>query len=253
MVVLSFALANSLTAHFVKASSNTRQNTPDYAKLFPHAFFRHGPLTRQVALTFDDGPDLVYTPKILQILRTEHIHATFFVLGTNAAHYPMMIHQIMADGNALGNHSFDHKNLIKSSSTQLLWEVLATDRILVRITGHSPKWFRPPYGNVNIGILKQLGQLGYHTVNWSVDSNDWRGLSAQAVTRNIIRDVRPGAIILQHCAGNPREDLTGTVKALPEIIHILRSKGYKFVTVPEMLTPDSTLVHAQNTANNCHQ
>ena len=218
----------------------------NYEQQFPHVFTRHGPPLQKIALTFDDGPDLVYTPKILDILKKEHVHATFFVLGVNAAHHPEMIRRIVQEGHALGNHSFNHANLVRSTRAKIKWEIFATEQVLVRISGQSPKWVRPPYGNVNSLVLTQLKQLGYHVVNWSVDSNDWKSLSARQIKQNILSAVRPGAIILQHCAGSKQENLSGTVRALPDVIHILQKKGYRFVTIPQLLAPETQVVHAKS-------
>ncbi len=219
---------------------------PDYTQLFPQVYARQGPPLKRIALTFDDGPDGTYTPQILTILKREHIHATFFVLGTQILRYPNVLRQIHREGHALGNHSFDHANLVKLSTQGRAWEVTTTDREMRRLMGIHTTWVRAPYGSINAAVLQQLGQMGYHVVNWSVDSNDWRSLSAEQVEKNVLTEVRPGAIILQHCAGNPREILTGSVSALPTIIHTLRARGYTFVTVPELLSPDTRTVHAKH-------
>lgn len=217
---------------------------PDYSLMFPHVFARHGPPLKRIALTFDDGPDTRYTPQILSILQKEHVHATFFVLGVQAVQHPRMIKRIYREGHVIGNHSFDHANLIHVSAQRLNWEITATDDVLNHLIGTHTRLFRAPYGNVNVTILRRLGQLGYQAINWSVDSNDWRNLSAAQVEMNILKDVHPGAIILQHCAGNSKEILIGTVQALPSVIHNLRAEGYAFVTVPELFSPDTWAVHA---------
>lgn len=216
----------------------------DYSRLFPQVFSRQGPPLRRIALTFDDGPDLTYTPQILQALAHGHVHATFFVLGEHVRRYPAMTKRILREGHAIGNHTFDHANLLKVSNRQLVWEVQTTDRDLQQITGFHTKWFRAPYGNINAGVLTTLGHMGYQAVNWTVDSMDWRSLSAQQIKTNVIDHAFPGAIILQHCAGNSKEILTGSVQALPYIITSLRKKGYEFVTIPELMAPASKAVHA---------
>ena len=207
-----------------------------YAHNFPVSFAYRGPLLREVALTFDDGPDLRYTPQILAVLRQEHVKATFFIIGTQAMRYPEMLRRIVKEGHAIGNHSFDHSNLFRLNSSQVVREVLFTDRAIKSITGVHTPWFRAPYGNVNPTILNQLHHLGYRTVNWSVDSTDWRSLSARQVQGNVLSHVHPGAIILQHCSAYPPENLSGTVRALPIIIKTLRHQGYDFVTIPELLS-----------------
>ncbi len=239
----SLAFFISLISTF--SASRDMTDELNYEQQFSHVFTRNGPPVNKVALTFDDGPDLVYTPKILNILKKEHVKATFFVLGVNAARYPEIIRRIVKEGHTLGNHTFDHINLIHSTRSKIKWEISATEQVLVRISGQSPRWFRAPYGNVNSLVLNELQQLGYHAVNWSVDSNDWKSLPAKTVKQNILHDVKPGAIILQHCAGNEREDLTGTVRALPDVIRTLKKRGYQFVTIPQLLYSESKAVHAR--------
>jgi len=216
---------------------------PDYTQQFPGALLRQGPPLRRVALTFDDGPDNFYTPQILRILAREHVLATFFVLGEQVERHPDVIRKIYQAGHAIGNHTYDHADLAHSTQQQLQWEVDRTERDISRATGLHTKWFRPPYGSVNANVLNSLSKMGYQAVNWTVDSRDWRSLSTVQVEHNILGSVFPGAIILQHCAGNSKEILTGTVNALPVIIHTLRAQGYAFVTIAELLAPDARPVH----------
>ncbi len=228
-----------------RAAATRPTDQPDYAHLFPHVFARQGPPRRQVSLTFDDGPDSRYTLQILDILKREGVQATFFVLGEQVRRYPNVTLRIVREGHALGNHSFDHRNLRKVDKQALTWEVAATERELFRATGYHARFFRAPYGSVDCKVITQLGRMGYTVVNWSVDSRDWRSIPATQVVKNVLSEVRPGAIILQHCAGNEREILTGTVAALPVIIHRLRADGYQFVTIPTLLGPDARAVHAK--------
>ncbi len=242
----SLAAVTLLLLLLVPPSILYAASTPDYTRLFPKVFARHGPPQNRVALTFDDGPDALYTPQILRILAREHVRATFFILGRHAQMYPGIVERIVREGHALGNHTFDHANLLKLTPGQVRWEVETTERALYRLTGVHTVWFRPPYGNVDARLLRQMDGLGYHVVNWSVDSADWRSLSTARVAANVLSTVRPGAIVLQHCSGNPHEILSGTVAALPIIIHALRARGYQFVTVPELLEPDARLVHVRD-------
>ena len=246
-VGLCAALGAALGAAPNAADAATTRSTdqPDYARLFPHVFARQGPPRRQVSLTFDDGPDSHYTLQILDVLKREGVHATFFVLGEHVRRYPDVARRIVREGHALGNHSFDHRNLRTMGAQALNWEVTATDRELLRATGQRTRYFRAPYGSVDSQIITQLGRMGYTVVNWSVDSRDWRSIPSSQVIANVLAEVRPGAIILQHCAGNEREILTGTVAALPVIIHRMRAQGYEFVTVPTLLGSDSRAVHAK--------
>lgn len=233
-----------LHQEYAEASSTKNTEQPDYTRQFPGIFMRQGPPLRRVALTFDDGPDRVYTPQILRILAREHVRATFFVLGEQVERYPDMVQRISRAGHVIGNHTYDHQDLSQVSSSRLLWEIDRAEHDIAHVTGQRTKWFRAPYGSVNAHVLSTLDRKGYLAINWTVDSRDWRSLSASQVEHNILSAVFPGAIVLQHCAGNSREVLTGTVQALPVIIHTLRARGYSFVTVPELLTPEARAVHA---------
>lgn len=236
--------AASGTATYAAATRSAAR--PDYVRLFPHVFARQGPPRMQVSLTFDDGPDARYTVQILDILKREGVHATFFVLGSQVRQYPDVALRIVREGHALGNHSFDHRNLRTMDRQARNWEVTSTDRELLRITGRHTRYFRAPYGSVDSQVITQLGRMGYTVVNWSVDSSDWRSIPSAQVVKNVLSNVRPGAIILQHCAGNDKEILTGTVAALPVIIHRLRAAGYGFATVPALLAPETRAVHAKH-------
>jgi peptidoglycan/xylan/chitin deacetylase (PgdA/CDA1 family) len=244
IAALALMLPTGLAAAILAAYDARAAAPVDYSRLFPDVFVREGPSLKRIALTFDDGPDTVYTPQILAILARKHVHATFFVLGQQVQRYPSVTKRILREGHALGNHSFDHADLSRVSPARLDWEVISTDRLLRRYTGSHTAWFRPPYGSVNPFLLRRMQRMGYRVVNWSVDSNDWRSLSANRVEANVLSAVRPGSIILQHCNGNPKEILAGSVAALPAIIETLRAQGYTFVTVPELLMPDARAVHA---------
>lgn len=235
-------MLSSFVALYAPSTAKETMNWTLYAHNFPASFSYRGPVSHQVALTFDDGPDLRYTPQILTILRHEHVKATFFILGTQAIRYPSVLRRIVQEGHSIGNHSFDHANLFRVSSPDIVREILFTDRAIRRITGIHTPWFRAPYGNINTTILNQLHQMGYWAVNWSVDSTDWRSLSSMQVQHKILAHVHPGAIILQHCSAFPPENLSGTVAALPAIIRALRHQGYDLVTIPDLLAPHRSTV-----------
>lgn len=235
--------SKAIVTPVVLARSVAHSEPPDYVQLFPHVFARQGPPVNKVALTFDDGPDQIYTPKILDVLKREHAKATFFLLGSQVERHPGMVRRILQEGHAIGNHSFDHRDLARLSASDLTREVNQTDWQIYRSSGLHTHWFRAPYGSVNQDVLNQLGRMGYHVINWTVDSNDWRSLSALQVKKNVLQHIVPGAIILQHCAGGDKEILTGTVQALPIIIRTLRRQGYELVTIPELLGPEARPVH----------
>ncbi|KIL42386.1 hypothetical protein SD70_00130 [Gordoniibacillus kamchatkensis] len=193
------------------------------------------PAENKIALTFDDGPDDKFTVQVLDTLKQYNVKATFFVIGFRAKQHPELIARMVREGHVVGNHSYNHANLPKLSDPSFEQQVEHTQAVLKSLIGYEPKLFRPPYGAVNENQVKWAAEHQFLIVNWNVDSLDWKGLSEEQVTRNILSSTRAGSIVLQHCGGGGTQDLSGTVKALPTVIKQLKSKGYQFVTVPELL------------------
>lgn len=204
-------------------------------KKYPDTFRVRGPHIKQVALTFDDVPDPRFTPKVLDVLKKEGVKATFFAVGTRSKKHPGLVARIKREGHAIGNHSYNHAQFNKLTLNEFRDQIERTNRILKSITGQEPRLIRPPYGEINEEQLRWARKNNYKIVNWNVDSLDWKGLSKDQVKENILSATGPGAIILQHAGGGVGSELQGTIEALPEVISELRSKGYTFVTLPEML------------------
>lgn len=206
----------------------------DLERLYPHTVLRTGKgRGKTVALTFDDGPDKTYTPAVLDILSKKGVKATFFLIGERIKEEPEMVKRIVRDGHLIGNHTYSHPRLLKEGPG-LRDELSRTESALKPFGVTTNTLFRPPYGAANPSLVVEASNLGYRLALWSVDSLDWRGLSSAEVVRNIVNFVTPGAVILQHSAGGPGEDLSGSVAALPGIIDNLQAKGYRFVTLAEM-------------------
>lgn len=203
---------------------------------YPTYYVLNGPMSkRQVALTFDDAPDAVFTPRVLDALKQAGVKATFFVIGNRAEAHPDIMARIVREGHRIGNHSYDHANLPKLTDPEFQREVIRTDRIIRKYTGSDPILFRPPYGNTDENQILWLASKGKRIVGWNVDSLDWKGLDADQVSTNVLGHVHPGSIILQHSAGGKGEDLSGTIAAIPRIVKSLRKDGVKFVTVDDLL------------------
>jgi peptidoglycan-N-acetylglucosamine deacetylase len=186
---------------------------------------------KEIALTFDDGPDVYNTTKILDILNKYQVHATFFIVGTQAETHPEMVKKIAENGYAIGNHSWDHPDLTRLSNQQIYNELSKTNQLLYSIVGYYPDIFRPPYGSTNHRVVKEIASMGYAIIDWSVDTRDWAGISVSQIMRNVHQEMYPGGIILEHSAENSHH----TIQALPEIITELKAQGYTFVTIPELL------------------
>lgn len=192
---------------------------------------------RWVALTFDDGPDDRFTPWVLNVLRSQGVKGTFFLTGQRSEVHPDLVRRIVAEGHEIGNHSYNHAKLVNLPPWRVRDQLARTHQILRRLTLRPVRFFRAPYGAVNHQLLLDAQALGYRTVQWSVDSEDWKSLPKDQVLSNILPNVRPGSIILQHSAGGVGEDLSGTAQALPALVRTLRLRGYRFVTLSEMLGP----------------
>ena len=210
----------------------------------PYQVQRTGAQRRMVALTFDDGPDPTWTPKILAILEREHVPATFFVVGENALEHPQLLRRIVADGGEIGNHTYLHPNLANASAEQTLLELNATQRLVQAYTGRSMRLFRAPYfGDAEPTTADELmpalaaQQAGYTVIGLHVDPNDWQRPQADRIVSEVDRQVRAatpersGNVILLHDGGGERSQ---TVAALPRIIANLRAQGYRFVPVSQL-------------------
>lgn len=186
-----------------------------------------------IALTFDDGPMPQMTSKVLDVLKKNKIKATFFVVGKQVEENPNLLIQIVQDGHAVGNHSWSHQYFQYSTSAAAS-ELDKTSTLVYNLTGVKISLFRPPAGILTNGLVSYANQNNYATVMWSVDSKDWRYYrhSPQALIDSVLKEAKPGGIILLHDGGGDRST---TIEALPKIITELKKRGYDFVTVPELL------------------
>jgi peptidoglycan/xylan/chitin deacetylase (PgdA/CDA1 family) len=181
-----------------------------------------------VALTFDDGPHPEFTPRILDILKQYGVRATFFELGMNAERYPDVTRRIVAEGHVIGNHTWDHKHLPKLDDEQFAYEIDHTTQVLEQVSGQEIVCTRPPYGDADARIVQKLADRGQASVVWSQDSRDFEKPGADAIVRNALSGLRPGAIILMHDAGGNRDE---TIAALPRIIEGIRQRGFRIEPV----------------------
>lgn len=183
-----------------------------------------------VAMTFDDGPHPVLTPRLLDILKTRHIRATFYVIGRNVARYPDIVKRMVDEGHEIGNHSWQHPVLSRLGTASVLRELDRTSEAVYQAVRRIPVTMRPPYGALT-GTQRAmiLKDRDMPTILWSVDPEDWRRPGAQIVANRILGGARPGAIILSHDIHSP------TVKAMPAALDGLLDKGYRFATVSMIL------------------
>jgi cellulose synthase/poly-beta-1,6-N-acetylglucosamine synthase-like glycosyltransferase/peptidoglycan/xylan/chitin deacetylase (PgdA/CDA1 family) len=196
------------------------------------------PPGRRVALTFDDGPDPTWTPKIAALLRREHVPATFFVIGSEAARYPNLVRMLVRDGNELGNHTFTHVALSNGPVWQRRLQLDTTEAVLVGITGRYTRFLRPPYSAtpdaVTAGQERDLAQLAggrYIIALANYDSQDWQRGRVSRIVRNASPPGTTGGIVMLHDGGGDRRK---TVEAVRELIPRLRDRGFRFVSLSEL-------------------
>jgi peptidoglycan/xylan/chitin deacetylase (PgdA/CDA1 family) len=189
---------------------------------------------REVALTFDDGPS-PFTPQILTILRREHAPATFFQIGRNARQYPDLAREVLATGLPIGDHTETHPPLAGLSSAQQRSEIIGGAKSVQSYGAPYPRLFRPPYGSFNGATVKLARGRRMLMVMWTVDTRDFSQPGAHKIIFTAISGAKPGAIILMHDGGGPRAQ---TVAALPRIIHVLRRRHFRLVTVPQLVLDD---------------
>ncbi|MBB6450408.1 peptidoglycan/xylan/chitin deacetylase (PgdA/CDA1 family) [Geomicrobium halophilum] len=204
---------------------------------FPDVVALQGPMDEmEMALTFDDGPDEVITPAVLDKLDEYDVKATFFLIGERAEAHPDIVQQIVDEGHMIANHSWDHPKFTDISNEEVEEQIDRTETALHDITGEAVRMFRPPYGAQNEDTVRTVGALNYSNVIWSQDSLDWKEMEAEDTADNILSDITYGAIVLQHSAGGEDdEDLMNTVEALDKVIPELKDDGIEFVTVDELL------------------
>ncbi len=194
------------------------------------ARFQAATTRRVVALTFDDGPSAVTTRIVAQVRRARQ-RATFFVVGREIAGREAALAQMTRAGDAVGNHTWDHAD-VSAGDAAAAGELLWTSRAIRRVTGRPPCVMRAPYGRTGPGLLAAARRQGMVVSEWSVDPQDWRSPSAARTARAVLSALRPGAIVLLH-DGGPRA--RETLAALPRILRGLHRRGYRSVTVPQLL------------------
>jgi peptidoglycan/xylan/chitin deacetylase (PgdA/CDA1 family) len=196
----------------------------------PAVAYSHGPRRREVALSFDDGPSPL-TVRFVAMLRASHAVATFFMVGRQlGARYRGDLQTELRAGDALGDHTWSHPYLTRVGNVR--GELAQTLAAIRGLSGYTPCVFRPPYGAYDASVLRAARALGLASIMWEVDPADYTLPGAGAIAQRVLAQVRPGSIVLSHDGGGPR---TQTLQAYPRIIAALRARGYRFVTVPQLL------------------
>jgi cellulose synthase/poly-beta-1,6-N-acetylglucosamine synthase-like glycosyltransferase/peptidoglycan/xylan/chitin deacetylase (PgdA/CDA1 family)/spore germination protein YaaH len=244
--LLQIAAEPSPGARIFKVDDANATITAETYTKMPASFVirRGGDTPGKIALTFDDGPNPEWTPKILDILKEKGVHASFFIIGENGTANPRLVQRILAEGHDLGNHTYTHPNLGETPEGVAGIEINATQRLIEALTGRSTRLFRPPYfGDAEPSTAQEIApmevaeRLGYLTVGLKVDPDDWQQPSPELIVQRVVAaatDPDPekrGEIVLLHDGGGDRSH---TVAALPKLIDALRALGLEFVSASEL-------------------
>lgn len=188
--------------------------------------------TKQIALTFDDGPHPYLTPRILEILKKHGVSATFFMVGENVINYPDAARAVLREGHEIGNHTYSHRHVSSLDSKRLTEEMEKCENALFELCECRPHLFRPPEGAVTKTVEECAREGDYSLVLWSLDTRDWENKSVEQIVGRVIDNIRPGDIILMH-------DYIGVRSKTPEALEILLpellKRGYEPVTVSHLL------------------
>jgi peptidoglycan/xylan/chitin deacetylase (PgdA/CDA1 family) len=188
---------------------------------------------KEIALTFDDGPYPFYTPLLLHQLEADATPATFFLVGRTMQEYPELVERIIASGDEIGNHTYNHFVLAGMSESEIEDQIEACGSLIARYTGTEPTLFRPPHGRYDTRVVEIASRMGYRTILWNdapndapVDNSD---VPVDEIVQRVLEHAKPGGIILMH------NGQYSTIEAIPMIISALRAEGYSFVTVSRLL------------------
>ncbi|KPI17419.1 polysaccharide deacetylase [Actinobacteria bacterium OK006] len=203
----------------------------------------------RLVLTFDDGPDPTWTPKVLDVLKKHHAHAVFFVTGTMTSRYPELVKRMVEEGHEVGLHTFNHPDLSFQSTKRIDWELSQNQLALAGAAGIRTSLFRPPYSsfadamdNKSWPVTEYIGTRGYITVVNNTDSEDWQQPGVDRIIRNATPEGGKGAIVLMHDSGGDRHQ---TVQALDKFVPELQERGYRFQNLTEAL--DAPSAHTEVT------
>ena len=192
---------------------------------------------KKIAISFDAAWGAEDTPALIDILGTYGVRATFFLVGDWAEKYPDEVKALAAAGHEVMNHSNKHKHMPQLSRDDIVRDIQSCNRKIAELTGVSPTLFRAPYGEYDDKLVGAVSSIGMQTIQWDVDSLDWKDLSAAEITRRVLDRVSPGSIVLFHNAAKH------TPEALPGIIEHLQAEGYTIVPVGELLLPGETRIN----------
>lgn len=229
-----FALTAAATAALVSAGYQSMAPTGQW---FGKAFCGIERGAKQIALTFDDGPNDPHTLKLLEVLSKHDIPATFFLIGKYVRQRPDIAVEIVKQGHVVGNHTFTHPLLIFQSDSHIRQEILQCREAITDAGGEHSNLFRPPWGGRGPGTFRLVRQLGLEPVMWNVTGYDWNPRSAEFIEHKVSRKIRGGDVVLLHDGSHAAfgADRSKTVEAVDRLIRRYKAEGYEFVSIPRMM------------------
>jgi peptidoglycan/xylan/chitin deacetylase (PgdA/CDA1 family) len=198
------------------------------------------PGSKQIALTYDDGPNDPHTQRLLEVLAKHNARATFFLIGRFVEQRPDIVRDIVQAGHAIANHTFTHPRLIFTSPAETRTELQRCQQAVAAATGQSPELFRPPFGGRRPDTLRIVREMGMRTVMWSITGFDWSAPPAERIVQRVSGRIRGGDVVLLHDGSHlgMGGDRAQTVIATDRLLALGREQSYAFVSVPDMLPVD---------------
>ena len=233
--MVAFALTGAVSAAAAFAAGY--QSMAPTGQWYGKTFTGLRPGSRQIALTYDDGPNDPHTLRLLEVLARHGVHATFFLIGRYVQQHPEIARRIVEAGHIVGNHTFTHPLLVFKSEAEIRQELSACRATLQDAIGEPSNLFRPPFGGRRPAVLRVARELGLEPVMWNVTGYDWNAPPAAVIERKVAKQIRGGDVILLHDGGHKEmgADRAQTVVATDHLITRYRVEGYEFLTIPQMM------------------
>jgi peptidoglycan/xylan/chitin deacetylase (PgdA/CDA1 family) len=229
------ALAGS--AVVVAATAAAYQSMAPTAQWYGKTFIGLPRGARQIALTYDDGPNDPHTHRLLDVLAKHSVHATFFLIGRYVQQRPEIAREIFQAGHVIGNHTFTHPLLTFKSENEIRQQLVQCQAAIEDVIGERSRLFRPPFGGRRPAVLRIARELGLHPIMWNVTGYDWNAPPAPVIEKKVADQIRGGEVILLHDGGHKQigADRSQTVLATDHLIEHYKKEGYSFVTIPQMM------------------
>jgi peptidoglycan-N-acetylglucosamine deacetylase len=236
--MLALAITTAVTAAAAAAATVSYQSVAPTGQWYGRTFTGLARGTKQIALTYDDGPNDPHTLKLLEILAKHNVKATFFMIGRYAQQCPEVAREVARAGHAIGNHTFTHPLLTFRSDAEIRRELSGCRAALSDAVGQHTNLFRPPFGGRRPAVLRIARELGMEPVMWNVTGYDWTAPPASVIEHKVAKQIRGGDVILLHDGGHKEmgANRSQTVAATDQLLTSYQAGGYEFVTIPRMMS-----------------